>query len=219
MIWYTCLVPTTPPQKPSTPLFASKKNLSASPVNKLSNAHPKKPVLGGEVTTKIHINKVVFLEAFSTVKGPSSAVVESAVVKTKDRFHDVIVKAGKTHDISPALIKAIIMAESGFNHKAVSRKGAVGLMQLMPRTAEELGFKNIHEPKNNINAGVKYLRRLMDQFGGDLSLALAAYNAGSKKVRMYKGIPPYKVTHRYINKVFKYYQAYKTHMAQMAKKA
>lgn len=107
------------------------------------------------------------------------------------------------------MVKAIIKAESGYDEKAVSKRGAMGLMQLMPGTARELGVIDGFDPEHNINGGVRYFRRLMDQFQGNVSFALAAYNAGSKKVRHYRGIPPFKATRYYVKKVFRYYEFYK----------
>ena len=100
------------------------------------------------------------------------------------------------------------MAESGYNPRAISKKGAIGLMQVMPTTASDLGIKDLYNPEYNVDAGVRYIKKLLKQFNGDLRLALAAYNAGSKKVRKYRGIPPFKSTHQYIKKVFEYYQFY-----------
>jgi len=116
------------------------------------------------------------------------------------------------HEMDPALIKAIIMAESGHNPKAVSKRGAKGLMQLMPLTAKSLGVEDVFDPEHNIKAGVVYFKKLLNQFNGDVKLALAAYNAGSRKVRKYKGIPPFRATRIYIRKVFKYYELYKEQM-------
>jgi len=126
-------------------------------------------------------------------------------------LHEIIVRAAGRHEVDPALVKAIIRAESGYNPKAVSKKGAMGLMQLMPGTAESLGVegKNILNPENNIDAGVKYLKQLLVQFHGNVRMALAAYNAGKKKVIKYKGVPPYEATRYYVNKVLEYYQYYK----------
>jgi soluble lytic murein transglycosylase-like protein len=121
----------------------------------------------------------------------------------------MIIKAAERHDVEVALIKAIIMAESGYNHRAISRKGAVGLMQLMPATANALGVNDPFNPELNVNGGVKYFKKLLIQFNGKLELALAAYNAGSGKVKKYNGIPPFKATHIYIQKVFRYYRYYK----------
>jgi soluble lytic murein transglycosylase-like protein len=115
----------------------------------------------------------------------------------------------KNYDVDPALVRAIIMAESSYNPRAVSKKGARGLMQLMPKTAEYLGVEDSFNPEHNIDAGVRYFKKLLGQFNGDVKLALAAYNAGSRRVREYKGIPPFKATQHYVKKVFKYHQHYK----------
>jgi soluble lytic murein transglycosylase-like protein len=135
------------------------------------------------------------------------------VQKTEKRFHPIILKAANRFQVDPALVKAIIMAESGYDPTATSKMGAKGLMQLMPATAEELGVEDSYNPKQNINAGVGYFKKLLNRFEGDVELALAAYNAGTNKVRQYNGIPPYKATRCYIKKVFEYYQIYKKQMA------
>jgi len=124
-------------------------------------------------------------------------------------YEKIIVKAANTHQIDPALIKAIIMAESRYNPTAVSKRGARGLMQLMPVTAKSLGVKDSFNPEDNINGGVMYFKRLLDRFDGDVTLALAAYNAGSRYVRKYGGVPPFRQTQTYIAKVFRYHKRYK----------
>ena len=129
--------------------------------------------------------------------------------KAEHRFNHIIQRAANRYEVDPALVRAIIMAESSYNPKAVSKKGAKGLMQLMPRTAEYLGVEDSFNPEHNIDAGVRYFKQLLDQFNGDVKLALAAYNAGSKRVRKYKGIPPFKDTQYYIRKVFEYHQRFK----------
>ena len=133
--------------------------------------------------------------------------------KKRERlFHSIITKVAKRHQVDPALVKAIILAESEYNPNAVSRKGAKGLMQLMPHTAQSLGVEDIFDPEHNITGGVRHFKDLLNQFDGDIKLALAAYNAGSRKVREYKGIPPFKSTKRYIKRVFEYYEIYKRQM-------
>jgi soluble lytic murein transglycosylase-like protein len=127
-------------------------------------------------------------------------------------FHPIVLRAADRHQVDPALVKAIIMAESGYNPRAISKRGAKGLMQLMPRTARALGVVDIFDPEHNINAGVKYFKHLMNRFEGDTRLALAAYNAGSSKVRQYRGVPPFEATKYYIKKVFRYYKHYKKEM-------
>jgi soluble lytic murein transglycosylase-like protein len=141
---------------------------------------------------------------------PSTPVRSYPEIK-ETTLHQIILLAASRHKVDPALVKAIIRAESGYNPKAVSKKGAMGLMQLMPRTAEALGVEDedIFNPENNIDAGVKHLKQLLIHFHGNVRLAVAAYNAGTKKVRKYKDIPPYKATRHYVNKVLEYYQYYK----------
>ena len=138
--------------------------------------------------------------------------------KKERLFHPIILQAASRHEIDPALVKAIIMAESGYNPNAISQRGAKGLMQLMPSTAEALGVEDVFNPEQNISGGVRYFKKLVNRFDGDIKLALAAYNAGSNKVRHYQGIPPYKSTHHYIEKVFKYYKQYKSQMTEKMKK-
>lgn len=129
--------------------------------------------------------------------------------KAERRFDPIIQRVANNYDVDPALVRAIIMAESSYNPRAVSKKGAKGLMQLMPKTAEYLGVEDSFNPEHNIDAGVRYFKKLLGQFNGDVKLALAAYNAGSRRVREYKGIPPFKATRQYVKKVFEYHQRYK----------
>jgi len=132
--------------------------------------------------------------------------------KAEHLYHMFIIQTANHYQIDPALIKAIIMAESGYNTKATSKRGAKGLMQLMPGTAQSLGVEDIFNPHQNITGGVQYFKRMVNRFNGDVKLALAAYNAGSRNVRNYNGVPPFKATRSYIKKVFKYYQIYKNQM-------
>lgn len=127
-------------------------------------------------------------------------------------FYSIIQEASDRYQVDPELIRAIIMAESSNNPRAVSRKGARGLMQLMPATAEALGVEDSFDPEHNIYGGVRYFRQLLDRFDGDTRMALAAYNAGSRKVRQYQGVPPFKATRYYIKKVLSYYNHYKAEM-------
>ncbi len=110
-------------------------------------------------------------------------------------------EAARLHQVSPDLVKAIIAVESEFDQWAVSSKGARGLMQLMPDTARRLGVADSFDARQNIFGGTQYLRMLLDQFGGDVDLALAAYNAGPNAVLRYGGIPPYRETRGYVQKV------------------
>jgi soluble lytic murein transglycosylase-like protein len=138
-----------------------------------------------------------------------SPVPDGASSNESIPYHGIIVQAAGRYEVDPHLIRAIILAESNYNPKAKSKKGARGLMQLMPSTAKSLGVENIYDPEENINGGVRYFRSLLDRFDGDVQLALAAYNAGSRHVRKYAGIPPFKATQRYIKKVLKFHRKFK----------
>jgi hypothetical protein len=124
-------------------------------------------------------------------------------------YDQVIHEAAGRYDVDADLIQAIIMAESQFNPSAKSKKGAKGLMQLMPVTADALDVANIYSPEENVNAGVRHFRWLLDRFDGDLKRALAAYNAGVQNVLRYDGVPPYPETRAYVTRVLEYYAAIK----------
>jgi soluble lytic murein transglycosylase-like protein len=133
-------------------------------------------------------------------------VLPSASRLTAASIDGLIEAFAAEHSIDSALIRAVIRAESNFNHRAVSRKGAQGLMQLMPATIGRLSVGDAFDPHENIGAGVRYLRQLLDQFQGDLTLALAAYNAGENAVLRYRGVPPYQETRDYVKKVLSQYR-------------
>jgi soluble lytic murein transglycosylase len=119
----------------------------------------------------------------------------------------VIRRYSSQHQLHPALIRAVIKAESNFDPRAVSRAGAIGLMQLMPQTAVRLDVRDMYDPDDNVGGGTKYLRQLLDQFHGNLPLALAAYNAGENAVVRYQALPPFDETRQYVRKVLRYYRA------------
>jgi soluble lytic murein transglycosylase-like protein len=123
-------------------------------------------------------------------------------------FEQLIKTCSAKYGVNSCLVKAVIHAESGYNPNAVSSKGASGLMQLMPGTAKSLKVADRFNPKDNVEGGVKYLRFLLDTFRGDVSLAVAAYNAGLNKVAKYGGIPPYNETRTYVNRVLSYMKSY-----------
>lgn len=124
---------------------------------------------------------------------------------TTNKYDHYISLASETHGVAFPLLKAIIKAESNFNPRAVSKKGAQGLMQLMPGTAKSLNVYDPFDPWENIMGGTRYFKMLLTRFDGKLKLALAGYNAGPNRVEEYKGVPPYKETQNYVKKVLQYY--------------
>lgn len=120
------------------------------------------------------------------------------------RFAAEVAAAAARHDLNPRLLAAVVSAESAFDPRAVSRKGARGLMQLMPATAARFGVaaRELFEPERNLEAGARYLRWLIDRYDGALHLALAAYNAGEGTVDRYRGVPPYRETRRYVLRIY-----------------
>ena len=135
--------------------------------------------------------------------------VEASRVGVDSRAYDpIIANVSRRYNVEQALVKAVIKAESGFQPNAVSPKGARGLMQLMPGTAQMHGVRNIHAPLDNIDGGVQHLRMLLDRYGNNVVLALAAYNAGEGWVDQYGGIPPFEETRNYVHRVLRFRQDY-----------
>jgi hypothetical protein len=122
----------------------------------------------------------------------------------QSKYNDIIVEAAKQFDVDAALVSAVIKAESDYNALTVSHKGARGLMQLMPATAKRFGVTNSFDPRENIFAGTRYLRWLLKTFDGNADLAVAAYNAGEGNVWKYEGVPPFRETVNYINRIAKH---------------
>lgn len=142
----------------------------------------------------------------TTYAVPEAAGVRStrpaAPRKVRERFEPLIQEHATRHALRPDLVRAVIQVESGFNPRARSAKGAMGLMQLMPATARELGVDDPYDPADNIRGGTAYLRQLIDRYDGDEELALAAYNAGAGAVDRYgRAVPPYRETRDYVKKV------------------
>jgi len=125
------------------------------------------------------------------------------------KYDALISEASERYGVSFPLLKAIIKAESDFDPHAVSKKGATGLMQIMPENFKPLGIRDPFDPWENINAGARYFKQMYDRFKGKLALSLAAYNAGPTAVDRYKTIPPYEETEEYVRRVLKYYYNYK----------
>jgi soluble lytic murein transglycosylase len=126
-----------------------------------------------------------------------------------ESYDDVIAEAARLHGISASLVKAMIHVESYFNPRAVSKKGAMGLMQIMPENLGPLNISDPFDPWENIMGGTRYFRAMLERFNFQLPLALAAYNAGPGAVERYNDIPPYKETEDYVKKVMRFYQIYK----------
>jgi soluble lytic murein transglycosylase-like protein len=150
----------------------------------------KKPEAGAEVTS-YEVPKAAQVRATRYVKPDSSR-----------QYDEIIAEHASNHGVRTALVRAVIQVESGFNAYAQSPKGALGLMQLMPATAKQFGVVNPFNPKENIRAGVAYLRELLDRYSNDEEIALAAYNAGPGAVDRYsQSVPPYRETQNYVSKV------------------
>jgi soluble lytic murein transglycosylase-like protein len=147
------------------------------------------------------------------IASPSDAVVSSAKVRTVDwpaqsaKYDGLIRGAAEAATIQAALVRAVIVVESGFNPLALSKRGAIGLMQLLPATARRYGVKDIYDPEQNVRAGAHYLSDLLARFDSNMELALAAYNAGEEAVERYgRRIPPYQETLNYVPRVMRIYR-------------
>lgn len=140
-------------------------------------------------------------------------------INFKPRYHaavsdqeleEAVIRYAYEYRLSPALLLAVMKAESSFDPTVISKAGAVGLMQLIPETAIRHGVRNLYDTRDNIGGGARHLRYLLDRFHGNIRLALAAYNAGEKKVDRYRQIPPFKETQLYVKKVMGYYREYRS---------
>jgi soluble lytic murein transglycosylase len=140
-------------------------------------------------------------------------IKERTSISTKfhstDKYDGFISDASREFDVDSRLLKAMIKAESDFDPRAISRKGAMGLMQIMPENFKMLKLKNPFDPWQNIRAGAQYFKKLYERFNGKLALSLAAYNAGPTAVDRYRSIPPYQETEEYVQRVLRYYRTFK----------
>ncbi|OIQ47407.1 MAG: hypothetical protein BM565_06655 [Gammaproteobacteria bacterium MedPE] len=153
------------------------------------------------------------VDNFQTLKFDCYACNSNSLVNWKKiplykKYQTIVDNAAQKYNVDSALIKAVIHAESAFNPNAISKVGAQGLMQLMPETANYLGVNNPFDVSENIHGGAHYLKKMLNRFNGDISLATAAYNAGPSTVTKYKGIPPYKETTAYVKRVAILYKRY-----------
>lgn len=206
--------------------------------------HERRQVLGAVTRLYLNANDTGYIEiptnqierfetdtsppppaALSVAKAPSARAPEvtkpmPARQLTREGLNQVVADAGQRHQIDPDFINSVIRAESGFHQNAVSKKGAQGLMQLMPGTASQLGVANPFDPNANVEGGTKYLRELLEKYNYDPVRALAAYNAGSKRVTQYHGVPPYYETQAYIARIIRDYNRQKiAENPALAKKA
>ncbi len=138
--------------------------------------------------------------------GPGTIEIPAGAAERRTALWPAVEDAARTHGLDPRLVDLVIRMESGYNPRAVSAKGASGVMQLMPDTASLYGVRNVFDPLQNIRAGVRYLRDLIERFNSDISLALAAYNAGPKAVERHGGVPPYDETRNYVKAILMAYR-------------
>ncbi|MEW6682609.1 MAG: lytic transglycosylase domain-containing protein [Nitrospirota bacterium] len=141
--------------------------------------------------------------------------LRSTAKRDRTRYYRLIDDTALKYRMDPALVRAVVRAESDYDPRAVSSAGALGLMQLMPGTAQDLAVANPFDPEENVRGGVQYLRYLLDRFNGDTALALAAYHAGEQTVDRHNGIPPIKATRTYVNRVLKFQKGYLRTMPQV----
>jgi len=167
-----------------------------------------------QLSGRLHMNpeEIKSDETMKSIRASGQKVQEFKKLSVPERFRKldpIIQEAGETFGVDPDLIRSIIYHESGFNPEAVSSRGAKGLMQLMDTTASEMGVKNVWDPAENIFGGTRYLKSLLNRYGGDEVLALASYNAGPGNVEKYRGVPPFSETKRYLKRVMQGYLAFK----------
>lgn len=159
----------------------------------------------------VHINngEHAYTSGMSIDKRYDSVLTEEKVCNdrmiNRVPYQELIYSKAMKYQVEPSLVFAMIQVESSGKSRAISRKGAKGLMQLMPATARQMKVRNPFNPEENIEGGVKYLRYLLDRFNGDIAFALAAYNAGPRKIERFGGIPPIKETQRYVKRVLSIY--------------
>ena len=144
-------------------------------------------------------------EVNTYLAGPAPATPLAGGPTSAKEISAAIDQAAARHNVDPNLVRALVRVESNFNPNAVSRKGAMGLMQLMPQTARQLNLKNPFDPQENVDAGVRHLKQLLQNYGGDVRLSLAAYNAGSGAVARSRGVPRYSETQNYVRRITNLY--------------
>ncbi len=203
-------LPTTPaPTNAVIPLLATP--LSGNTVESLLGSREGQTLEQGQQPSSLSGTSPL---ATLPIPIPSPTPSSSRQGLTLSPIQQLVVQAAQRHGVDPALALAVAKAESNFDHQAVSPKGAMGVMQLMPQTAKGLGVTNPFDPRQNIDGGIRYLRQLIEQFGGNLTLAVAAYNAGPNAVRRYGGVPPYPETQTFVRRVLAYWQEFRQKLTE-----
>jgi soluble lytic murein transglycosylase-like protein len=191
--------PAAAPTKRSTLVYWSSKENRWKPVPSAGTASMQAArSAAAEVSQYVH----------ESAKSANAKIVEANFrghQATAEEIEASIVMAAARHNVDPNLVRAVVKVESNFNSNAVSRKGAMGLMQLMPATARSLNVKNPFDPEQNVDAGVRHLKQLLENYGGDVSLTLAAYNAGSGAVARNSGVPRFAETQNYVRRITNLY--------------
>jgi soluble lytic murein transglycosylase-like protein len=173
------------PVPPPTPSAMKAARSAAAEVGQYVAAAPSSPVMNSAPSES----------------SPDNREILRGRAMTSGELDSIIQEAARRHDVDPNLVRALIKVESNFDAHAVSRKGAMGLMQLMPRTARTLNVSNPFDPQQNVDGGVRHLKRLLQDFNGDVKLSLAAYNAGAGAVTRSNGVPPYAETREYVKRI------------------
>jgi soluble lytic murein transglycosylase-like protein len=151
------------------------------------------------------VSQYIGRESNQSANAKIAAANFGRVGSSPDDIDSAIEQAAARHNVDPNLVRAVVKVESNFNPNAVSRKGAMGLMQLMPATARQLKLKNPFDPEQNVDAGVRHLKQLLESYGGDVKLTLAAYNAGAGAVARSSGVPRYAETQNYVRRITNLY--------------
>ena len=186
-------------------LMLLKENVNFKIGKKLLEEKIEKPTENKEIAPQAPVSEEIKADKKDAVDLKSKIDLKAQ----KTDIDELIATFSEKYDIDSDFIKAIIKQESGFNANATSKKGAMGLMQLMPKTAESLGVVDAYNPSENIEGGVKYLRQMLDKYDNNKEMALAAYNAGPGAVQKYGGIPPYKETQNYVKTIMNTYNKVK----------
>jgi soluble lytic murein transglycosylase-like protein len=165
------------------------------------NGDSPQPRRGSTISSPPALAEASLVDSMQQSSVKSDSFAAASPNPTDSRLDRIVQEAAQRHRLDPALVKAVISTESGWNTRAISQKGAVGLMQLIPATAQRFGVGNPFDPAQNIEGGTTYLKTLLDRYNGDLTKSLAAYNAGEHAVDLSGGVPAYRETRRYVQKV------------------